>query len=70
MLEVVCALLGDMSTNRNQSQISVNLEAPVKIDAPVRIDAPVKEETLVRIEAPVQSYYGEALAQKKRYEHK
>ena len=57
MLEVVCALFGHMSTNRNQSQISVNLEDPVLIDAPVRI------------EAPVQSYEGKALAQKK-YEHK
>ena len=55
MLEVVCALLGNMSTNRNQSQISVNLEALVMIDAPVRIDAPVSEEARVRIEAHVQT---------------
>ena len=66
MLEVVCALLGDMSTNRNQSQIFVNLEAPVMMDAPVRIDAPVREDAFVRIEAPVQSYGEAALAQKKR----
>ena len=59
-----------MSTNRNQFQISVNLEAPVMIDASVKIDAPVREEVLVRTKAPVQSYDGEALAQKKRYEHK
>ena len=69
MLEVVCALFGHMSTNRNQSQIFVNLEALVMIDAPVRINGPVKEEASVRIEASVQSYDGKALAQKK-YEHK
>ena len=39
------------------------------IDAPVRIDAPVMEEAAARIEAHVQSYGGEAFAQKK-YEHK
>ena len=64
MLKIVCALRGDMITNRNQSQISVNLETPLMIDVTVRIDAHLREEAPVRTEAPAQSYDGEAFAQK------